>query len=276
MEYTFVNVDYNHFNKKLSTDIQAKTSEISVMASQLKSGLIEVGVDRELMEICISPYHCLQLDDQPTYSAHVYVFELFLALLNTINIQGDVSKVIQHVHVQLFKYNFNDPAYIAYYTRSLQREATLSDSFNDCLEVYYEHQKRVLQYGERPGFIHNDKLATTRAQVLEWLDAEIHFIQLRKNLRLDAGGVSDTAKQLKLVLDVSVAQLAYFLRLLVESQLIQNNNISALMRHFAQGVATKRSEHISPESFKLKYYNNESGTKDGVKRILQKILQNIK
>ena len=64
---------------------------------------------------------------------------------------------------------------------------------------------------------------------------------------------------------MSISQFAYFIRTFIEAGVIQNKNISELIRFLVRFVKTKRSENIAYESFRMKYYNVESSTKNSVK-----------
>ena len=75
-------------------------------------------------------------------------------------------------------------------------------------------------------------------------------------------------KEFKFEFDMSVSQFAYFIRTFIEAGVIQNKNISELIRFLARFVKTKRSENIAYESFRMKYYNVEGTTKNSVKNIL--------
>jgi hypothetical protein len=72
-----------------------------------------------------------------------------------------------------------------------------------------------------------------------------------------------------------VPHLAYLFRAFIETGVIQNKNTSELIRFLTKYVKTKRSESISQESFRIKYYSVESGTKDAVKKMLQTVLNFI-
>ena len=75
-------------------------------------------------------------------------------------------------------------------------------------------------------------------------------------------------KDFKLEFDMSVSQFAYFIKTLTETGVIQNKNISELIRFLSKFVKTKRSESISHESFRIKYYNPEENTKGAIRNLL--------
>ena len=81
--------------------------------------------------------------------------------------------------------------------------------------------------------------------------------------------------EFKLNFDISVSHLAFLFRAFIEAGVIQNKNTSELIRFLSKYVKTKKQESISFESFRIKYYSVESGTKDAVKKTLQSVLNFI-
>lgn len=80
-------------------------------------------------------------------------------------------------------------------------------------------------------------------------------------------------KDFKVNFDLSVSQLAYLFKALIETGVIRNKNTSQLIRFLVKFVKTKKSESVSYDSFRMKFYNPESGTKDAVKKVLGSLLQ---
>lgn len=74
-------------------------------------------------------------------------------------------------------------------------------------------------------------------------------------------------------LNLSVAQLGCILRLVTESGLVTADNISLLMRSLSLHCATKRSDRISFDSLRNRFYEIESGTQQSVEKILAQLLE---
>ena len=107
-------------------------------------------------------------------------------------------------------------------------------------------------------------------QLSDWLLEEIQYLERKRELVSKSASNEDVfvRKEFKLEFDMSVAQFAYFIKAFVETGVIQNKNISELIRFLAKFVKTKRSESISYDSFRMKYYNVESNTKSSVRNLL--------
>lgn len=72
-----------------------------------------------------------------------------------------------------------------------------------------------------------------------------------------------------------VSQLAYLLRVFVETKIIHNKNVSEVIRFNSRFFLTKRLESISYESFRVRYYNTEDTTKRSVRNIHLQMVDHI-
>jgi hypothetical protein len=91
-------------------------------------------------------------------------------------------------------------------------------------------------------------------------------------LHVSIGEKDLISKDFKLNFNLSVSHLAFLFKAFIETGVIQNKNTSELIRFLTKFVKTKKSEAVSYESFRIKFYNAETGTKDAVKKTLQLLL----
>lgn len=71
--------------------------------------------------------------------------------------------------------------------------------------------------------------------------------------------------QLGLKTSLSVAQIALFMRILVDTGMIHSKNQSMLLRQVASILKASKSEAISPESLRVKFYDIDPSTINSVK-----------
>lgn len=84
-------------------------------------------------------------------------------------------------------------------------------------------------------------------------------------------------KEQQLVTNLSVPQLALFLRLIVDAGIIAgNNNITSLTAKVAAIVHTKKTAEVSPESLRIKYYAPEKAAISILKDYLLRMLGLLK
>ncbi len=170
----------------------------------------------------------------------------------------------------LISLNFNNRGFYIYCIDKIQNEVSSLEFEIDQVEKLSYHLKNINQIQSKPGLSYNRGLAPIKVQLSDWLVEEIQFTDRKCRLSAVAKDRDDdfSKRDFKLEFDMSVSQFAFFTKTLVESGVIQNKNVSELIRFLSKFVKTKRSGSISHESFRIKYYNVEDSTKDAVRNTL--------
>lgn len=173
----------------------------------------------------------------------------------------------EEIRTFLVSVDFNSAAYFKYYTEFIQNQLVQLGSNSERLEKLAFHNKTINQIQLTPGITFDPGSRGIRTQLSEWISEEVEFLERKRFLTTNAQiAENDFAKKdFKLEFDMSVSQFAFFIKAFIETGVIQNKNISELIRFLSKFVKTKRSENISYESFRIKYYNVEGNTKDAVK-----------
>jgi hypothetical protein len=173
----------------------------------------------------------------------------------------------------LIQNNFNPKEFYEYYVslvnKSLTKCETLSDRI-DQLAYYYKICNQMSGVSQLPL---NVDAPAIQAQLSEWITQELDYLKQKQQLHITTPSKGDNLiNDFKLNFDLSVSHLAYLFKSFTETGVIQNKNTSELIRFLTKFVKTKKSEAVSYESFRIKYYNAESGTKDAVKKTLQSLI----
>lgn len=183
---------------------------------------------------------------------------------------GDVEFLEDKIQSLLNSINFNSTDYFKHYVARIQNQIAELGSDAERLEKLAFHYKIINQVQPIGGQVYDPNSKGIKIQLTEWISEEVQFLERKRDLTT-ASHIAEkefTRKDFKLEFDMSVSQFAFFIKAFIETGVIQNKNISELIRFLARFVKTKRSENISYESFRIKYYNVESGTKDAVKNSL--------
>ncbi len=225
--------------------------------------------DKSWIEVFIRPIEVFLTQAHASFRQADYVKELVAGLNDAIPAEpkGIESEKIRPL---LVHFNFNSKACFDHYINYFSAQITEADSVSERLEKLAFAYKTINQIQVKPGLIYDSKARPLTDQLSDWLLQEINYLERKVEL-VAKGSLSDDPtirKEFKLDFDMSVAQFAYFIRTFIEAGVIQNKNISELIRFLARFVKTKRSENIAYESFRMKYYNVESSTKDSVKNLL--------
>jgi hypothetical protein len=211
-----------------------------------------------------------------TYRKIDYLHKLAQEILsfNQQCIENDFTIFIKY---KLFYMNFNSVPFAIVLTTEYDKEQKTLTSLTEKIEKLSWYLKRITQVPVQNDFTYNPKHKSLKDHVIHWLIEELDFLEklhVLSNLN-DQELNNNTVAVFKILTDLSVPQLAYFLRILVETEVIKNSNDKELLKFYAKHTKTKRTETISSESLRVKFYNIEDSTKEEVKSIIIKLLNFI-
>jgi len=178
------------------------------------------------------------------------------------------EKLTIEIRCLLLAMNFNSPEFFKYYTNLIRQSLSELDSEVDKLEKLALHLKTVNQNQPQTGSSFDSNSASIKGQLSNWLLEEIQFLQSTQQALFHGKPDEFIKNDFKIEFDMSVSQFAFFTRAFVESGVIQNKNVTEVIRFFSKFVKTKRSGSISQESLRIKYYDVEDSTKDAVRNTL--------
>jgi hypothetical protein len=137
--------------------------------------------------------------------------------------------------------------------------------------------KKINQSQVKPGIRYNQNGSALKDQLNIYITEEIDYQERLQQLSNSAPDRSPDSflPGFKLKFEASVSQLAYLLRIFMETKIILNNNLSQVLHFLVRFVITKRSETISYGSFRSKFYSVETGTKESVRSMLVTMIQYI-
>jgi hypothetical protein len=238
----------------------------------LEGNLSKFEIDPALLSICVSAVtdFLKEPDLKITYRKVNWIKGLIAELLQLGGASQEGALLNPELQSVLLHLNYNSIAYLKYCTDIINRELSVAETLTGKLEKLAFHYKVVCQSHVKPDFVFDLSSPPLKEQLSEWVLEEIQFLERKQQLsRAYSDPVEEQVKKdFKLVFDMSVSQFAYFIKTLTETGVIQNKNVSELIRFLSKFVKTKRSENISYESFRIKYYNAEDNTKGAVRNLL--------
>ena len=275
-----------HFTKYFDQDAKAPESyiilaggEVVKSFGELQDRLKQLESDPELINLVLHPMRKF-IENIPTgqisYRKIIYVKEIHKALDRIIQIGEKDQDVEDDVRLIFLYLNFNTIKYFRYYTNYINNLIREIDSASGRIEKLSFLLKTINQTQVKPGVGYNKTIRSLKDQLVDWISEEIFYLEKmhqlnEKNLATN-GPLTD---DFKLRTEMSVSQLAYLLRVFVETKIIHNKNVSELIRFFSRFFQTKRLENISYESFRVRYYNTEDGTKRSVRNLLLLMVDHI-
>lgn len=210
-----------------------------------------------------------------TYRKIDYLHKLVKEVLN-YNHQGIVKNLSEFIKDKLYYLNFNSVSYVEVLVSEIKNELDEYNTLNDKLDVLSLILKKINQTPVQKDFIYLPDHKSLQEQITYWLLEEMCFLEKRIVMsNLSEQALDGSAHTFKIPTDMSVPQLAYFLRVLFEVKVINRIKELELLKYFAKHTKTKGTENISPESLRIKYFAIDEKTKDEVKSIIIKMLNFI-
>lgn len=233
-----------------------------------KFGVLDI--DPKLVDLIVFPIKDFinDLESDISYRRIAFIEKLmdeilYIDFVDPINCKNDFLRICCAL-------NFNSPKTFKYFTDFLiELTRPLEGIFNK-IELLDFYTKLISQTNTIANFGYDGKFKSLKHQMLSWIQEETVFLGKKVNYAIrDSTNSVLVGDKFKLNLNLSVSQLAYLIKVLLNVGLLQNKNVSELIRFFSNSAATKKSEQVSFESLRIKFYNVESGTKAQVRDIIK-------
>jgi hypothetical protein len=275
-----------HFSKYFDQDTKAPESYIAMAGSEVIKAANELqelmkglSVDSNLIELALKPLRRFIEkipSGQITYRQTMYVKEVQKELYKLLLRGGAIRQLDEEIRAILLYLNYNTMRFFHYFTNYFNTLLKDVDSNAARIEKLSFVLKQINQTQLKPAVGYNRGIRTLKEQVTDWVAEEINYLERMQQLNEKQSAASGVVSEnFRLQTDLSVAQLAYLLKLFVEVNIIQNKNVSDLIRFFARSFKAKRLETISFESFRVRYYNTEDSAKKGIRSLLLKLVDHI-
>jgi hypothetical protein len=204
-----------------------------------------------------------------------YYLKLLKINIESLDTSGESSFSTIDLLRLLMHCNFNTESFSSYILKFMASTVDQAATIEEKLGQLTYYLKLSNQEMSNQAIAFNYARTAISVQVADWLSQELMYLKTKQQLMSTANAEDIVPTEFKLNFDLSVPHIAYLFRAFTETGVIQNKNVSELIRFLTKYVRTKRSESISYESFRIKYYSTESGTKDAVKKALQTVLNFI-
>lgn len=234
--------------------------------------------DNELVRIVLSPFRRLVRNKKPhlSFASRQYMFRLMKILLLHLSVSSEQKDRAKTLQENLYAINFNSIDFFNYCKKQVQDDIQNMDSQKDQIEKLYFHLKIVSQQPIDTSTCFNTKRTNAKDFISHWILEEICFLEKRMLLLARPGTDQQLVDQnFKIVTELSVAQVACFIRLLVESGVIKNKNRKELITFYAVYTQSKKQENISPESFRMRFYNIEESARLEIRSTIIQLLNHI-
>ena len=175
----------------------------------------------------------------------------------------------------LISQNFNPPNLFEYIVSKITGELNQDDDPYIQEEVLRIYNKRFSNIPTKIGNSFLPDYPDVKTLLERWLKAEIKQCRKKqKEHNPDQQTIIPKTKA-KIEMSLSVAQMAYFFKLLSNAGIITNKINAEMLNVICDRFRSKKMDTISYESLYNKYYDTEDKTKEMVKEILEKVIKSI-
>lgn len=277
---TYIKIDCSHyFNYRQRAPKQlmaACVRKVGDNVRALEAKYSGAAGNLELIDIALYAFRSLEVRMTNLSYGEMEYYDLVQRRLLSLDASHDQTILRQDICDCLMRVNYNCPLFVNYYTNQFQRILMTCETLSDRIDQASYFYKVVGQIKIETHLAFELSAPNVKDQVLEWLSHEWDYLQEKWKLQTSCPPPGDALRaDFKVTFDLSVSQVAFLIRTFVETGVIQNKNTSELIRFITRFVKTKKSETISLDSFRTKYYNTESGTKDAVKKMLQSMVHHM-
>ena len=256
--------------------------EIRYQLEVLEQEMIKAKVDHNIQSVVFMAFREFldeECANEITYSKVKYLKTLKTELWRIMRDQStrdsrrnDMTETNDLIRMLLVSLNFNSAAFFTYYTNFIVQQVNSHQVPAQRLEKLAFFLKEVNQVRDRLGVTFDVRYQPLKEQIATWIAEELNYRERNHQLPLGfTEGDTLVPANVKIQLDLSVAQLACLIKAFVDEGIIQNRNLSQLIRLIVSVIKTKRSEVVSAESFRLRYYNIE----DNIRLTVAKKLRSL-
>lgn len=274
-----------HFAKYFDQDAKAPELYISRIQKDIRKALNYLfrqfslkNVDAKLIELMLHALHRVTdtgSSNNISYRRLLYAKELQKELVAVAE-NSEESTINEDLRALVYYLNYNATKTIVYHAYLIGRSLKDADSVAERIERLSFLRKEINQAQCRPGVAYNHKVPSLKTLLNNYITEEIDYlgqIQQVNSIPLIANTKATTVFKIKM--EVSVSQVAYLVKVFLAAALVQNSNLTELLKVCAKYIATKKSETVSYDSLRAKFYNVETSTKESVKELLKSMIRFI-
>jgi hypothetical protein len=272
-KYIDVNIQISH----RSTLIESYVSENTLAI--VKARLLSANLSQPLLKAIFVPFIRIGLLTGPeriTYKELIY-FDTYLATFHNL-IQAHENLSEDDIIKVLIELNFNSKAVLLLNCDRTLEKINVIESASDKIDFLYLELKTINQVHQRNQLCYNSSLPSLKTLISTWIEEEINYLTKKMAIHSQPPSLFNSAlkNKLKIQTSLSVAQLAYFHKLLVDVGAITHSNQRDVIRFIADNYQTSKTKDISTDSISSKFYNIEPSTIDSTKDLIINLLNQVR
>jgi hypothetical protein len=270
-------VDYQrkYFRKFFDEDIVAPVAYYQNLATMLSAAIAALNSDLEQtanddpLKACVMGYlnEMLAVETGSSFTFRsLFYFESVVIALHGLHLSKAAEKARQLIVDTLISLNFNHLGFFEYQRQQLLISTYHADLWKK-LEMM-EDKLIALKCMPNSSPCYDPAWPSLNEMLCGWLNEETQKIRNTLN------SLSSVPVK-KLPFSLSVAQLAFVIKLFNYENLFNNPNLTDIFKFFASNTETKKQKQISARSLSKEFYKVDQVTAAIVRNLLQKMIGRI-
>ncbi|WMN06891.1 hypothetical protein QYS48_34130 [Marivirga arenosa] len=275
----------NHFTKYFNQDSVVPTTYFERSSTQLRYKLFKIKelgelkrIDPPLLKIII--HNIQKAIENPkgiSYRKFIYCKTFLSEMLVMFSRTTQGIKMEKQIITNLLYLNFNVFAIYNYISNRITDHYQAKSNYNEQLLQLQLFKKLINQSHIKPDFEFHSNTPSLKESLSVWIEEEIFYFKERKQLSIQypqpEAAWNKAHKNKKLYTTLSVSQLAYFMRLLYNANVISLESKSKLIELISDHFSTTSQRNISAKSLKNKIYSPEITTIENIQELMESLIE---
>ncbi len=271
----------NHFNldaKVPESYLITADQKIRKQLPSLESRLKGLSIEPDIISTILRPFHLFinrHYKRDISYNLLVYLKDLLTELLSWVDSNMVHEDLFSSLMNTLVYINLNSSQAFGVLTRLMKDDYQQFDNLDQQLLKLSWFGKTINQCQEKPNLAYEPHKLSLKNILSEWVDDEYRYLSRHHQISMNFQEEIPTYTQdhFKINTSLPVEQLGYFIKLLLDSGIIQNKNQTKVIEFFARHFRTKRAESISAQSLWNKSYSPVSKSMIKLKDKLREMIE---
>jgi hypothetical protein len=179
--------------------------------------------------------------------------------------------------ISLFYLNYNTYHFYNYVAKKITIHYQAKSNFQRQLESLQLFKKLINQSPIKPDYEYIGKAESIKEQLKKWTEEELEYFTSKKQIEIKFSeypyAINLNVKETdKIECNLSVAQIAYSMKLLVKSNIISPPSTEELLDLITKNFSTKNQKEISKSSLRNKFYSAEYSTIQHIQKVMNELI----
>jgi hypothetical protein len=247
--------------------------------AKVREGWTRYEIDPLLFDIALAPFNRFLEDPALSVTIHrlIYLKDLMLEYVKIANGIGiDSGAQTTLINILIYE-NLNSISFLEYYEKMVRTELNAAETLPRKLMVLNIRKAEVRQAKLRPDVGLYSTREHNKIRLYDWLGDEQHKLETHHALlKLEEEELGKgKEKDIRIKTTLTVSQLAFLVRLLVESGYFKEDVKENIYRFFAYYFICSKEKDTNDATFKKLYQNPSLPTQLFVKKILNELARSI-